>query len=372
MTLSLRVESLKIRGFRNIGSLDLPLVPNINVISGDNGQGKTSVLEAIYLLATTRSFRTEKPLEACKTDVETTRVDATFSDGIAPRTQRYVVHQGKRSFFVEDKRVSKYGTYAVQTPVVVFHPGDLSLVSGGAFERRTLLDRIAFFLDPAVADERANYTKAQRNRQALLERRGSSAELDVFETLIARSGAYLSRMRKTAAGALRDELLPTFAAVSPRALTIAVNYQPGGTEDLDAFRTELRQRRTRDLQRGAATFGPHRDDLEFSLDERTARKHASQGQQRLLTLAIKVAELACVRNARGIHPLLLLDDVSSELDPERTGAVYDVVRQAPSQVLVTTTRPELFDTSTLSPGVRADFRLSEGKVISGPKSSSGP
>jgi DNA replication and repair protein RecF len=363
VTLSLRVESLRIRGFRNIVALDLPLVPNINVISGDNGQGKTSVLEALYLLATTRSFRTEKPLEACNAGVPTTRVEGSFNDGIAPRTQRYVVHDGKRGFFVEDKRVSKFSTYAVQTPVVVFHPGDLTLVSGGASERRTLLDRIAFFLDPAVAEERVKYTKAQRARQALLERRGSPTELGVFETLMSQSGSYLSRMRETAARALRDELLPTFASVSPRSLAIHVTYQPGGTTDPGHFQHELQTRRGRDLQRGTATFGPHRDDLELLLDERTARKHASQGQQRLLTLAIKVAELACVRNARRIHPLLLLDDVSSELDPERTGAVYDVVRSAPSQVLVTTTRPELFDTSSLSPGIRADFRLSDGKLV---------
>jgi DNA replication and repair protein RecF len=366
VTLPLRVESVRIRGFRNIAALDLPLVPNINVISGDNGQGKTSVLEAIYLLATTRSFRTEKPLEACKTDAEATRVEAVFSDGIAPRTQRYVVHQGKRSFFVEDKRVSKFSGYAVQTPVVVFHPGDLTLVSGGAAERRTLLDRIGFFLDPTVADERGRYTKAQRGRQALLERRASVAELEVFEALMAKSGVYLATMRQRAALALQEELLPTFAAVSPSSLSITVTYQPGGVSDVETFQHELRQRRNKDAQRGTATFGPHRDELELCLDGRTARKHASQGQQRLLTLALKVAELACVRNARGLHPLLLLDDVSSELDPERTGAVYDVVRQAPSQVLVTTTRPELFDTSTLSQTARADFRLKDGKLVSGP------
>lgn len=366
MTLPLRVEAVRIRGFRNIAALDLPLVPNINVISGDNGQGKTSVLEAIYLLSTTRSFRTDKPLEACTTGTETTRLEALFSDGIAPRTQRYVVHQAKRSFFVEDKRVNKFSAYAVQTPVVVFHPGDLSLVSGGAAERRTLLDRIGFFLDPAVADERGRYSKAQRARQVLLERRASAAELDTFELLMAKSGVYLAAMRRRAAEALQDELLPTFAAVSPRSLSITVTYQPGGFADIEAFQQELRQRRNKDAQRGTATFGPHRDELELCLDGRTARKHASQGQQRLLTLALKVAELACVRNARGLHPLLLLDDVSSELDPERTGAVYDVVRQAPSQVLVTTTRPELFDTSTLSRGARADFRLQGGKLVSGP------
>src|SRR5690606_20356078 len=133
---------------------------------------------------------------------------------------------------------SKFSAYAVQTPVVVFHPGDLSLVSGGAAERRTLLDRIGFFLDPMLADERARYTKAQRARQALLERRAVGPELDAFEVLMAKAGVYLAALRKRAALALQEELLPTFAAVSPRSLSIAVTYQPGGVAEEAAFQAE--------------------------------------------------------------------------------------------------------------------------------------
>lgn len=367
MTLPLRVDALSIRGFRNIGDLRLEGLTHVNVFAGDNGQGKTSVLEALYLLGTTRSFRTEKAMEACQIGAETTFVEARFNASELSRAQRYVVYQGKRSFFVGSKRVTKYSTYAVQTPIVVFHPNDLQLVGGPASGRRTLLDRVGFFLDPSLAEARLRYVKAQRERQAALERRGPAAmELDAFETLMAQTGASITRQRQNAADALRRELVPTFATISPDDLRLEMSYHPGGSGDEQVCKLELRQRRTKDLQRGTTTFGPQKDDLQLMLDGKSARQHASQGQQRLLTLALKFAELSSVREARGIHPILLLDDVSSELDPKRTGAVYDLVQRSESQVMVTTTRPELFDTSGMARGARADFRLSGGRIVQAP------
>jgi DNA replication and repair protein RecF len=115
-----------------------------------------------------------------------------------------------------------------------------------------------------------------------------------------------------------------------------------------------------DRRRRAATFGPHKDELELVLDGRAARKHASQGQHRILTLSLKLAELSTIREARQAHPLLLLDDVSSELDPTRIGLVYDFLRESQSQVFVTTTRPDLFVTPGLGPDERHDYRLEAG------------
>jgi DNA replication and repair protein RecF len=145
-------------------------------------------------------------------------------------------------------------------------------------------------------------------------------------------------------------------------LELGARFVPGGSLDEAELEAELARRRDSDLRRRTATFGPHKDDLAVSLEGRNVRRHASQGQQRILTLAIKAAELECVRNARGVHPVLLLDDVSSELDPDRTGAVYEFLHATPSQVFVTTTRPELFVLPGISPGDRADFRISAGAI----------
>lgn len=361
MTLSLRIDQLAIREFRNIEALDLALSPRINVISGDNGQGKTSVLEALYFLATSRSFRTERLREVCREGSSVTKVVGRFEEDGLVRQQRAVLSAGRRSLFIEDKRAQRLSSYAVRTPVVIFHPGNLTLVSGGAAGRRTLLDRIALFLDPASGEARSDYQRAQRERQRLLDKQpGQVTVIEAYERLMAEHGSRLQRARAQASSALARALEPAFEKIASDKTPLEVSFRPGGCDDPEEFARQLRAQRERDRYRKGAGFGPHRDDIEFSLQGRSARHHASQGQQRILTLALKAAELECVRAARGVQPILLLDDVSSELDPTRTGAVYHFVRHTDSQVLVTTTRPELFDTPGLSGADRADFSLLSG------------
>ena len=146
-----------------------------------------------------------------------------------------------------------------------------------------------------------------------------------------------------------------------RDLTLVVRYEAAGTLDEDEFQRQLAERRVQDLRRRSATFGPQRDDLAIALDGLPTRSHSSQGQQRLISLALKLAELDCVTAATRLKPVLLLDDVSSELDEERTQAVFDYLRDAESQVFVTTTRPELFVTP-IPARERADFLLTGGRI----------
>jgi DNA replication and repair protein RecF len=154
--------------------------------------------------------------------------------------------------------------------------------------------------------------------------------------------------------------------IAPAALRIEVAHLCRGTTDRQRFEQELALRRVVDARRGTATFGPHRDDLEILVDGRLARSHASQGQQRLITLGLKMAELEVVRSVTDQEPILLLDDVSSELDEERLAAVFSFLEGTESQVFVTTTRPELFDRVAVKRGDRADFRLDHGALRSDP------
>ena len=365
MTTRLCFESLSVRDFRNIARLELTPAPRLNVIAGDNGQGKTSLLEAIYHVATTRSFRTEKISELLRMGAEVSHVKARVSEDGQVREQ-VVAQQGRRRHVTLDgKKPQRLSLYATRAPVVCFHPGDLQLGSGPASVRRTMLDRIALFFDPSAADHRQRYTRALRERQRVLEERGPRAsELDVYERLMAQHGARFAEARRRAAEELSLELEPAFGRMAAPDLELGIAFQPGGVEDEDTFGSELRERRGKDLQRRRATFGPQRDELELSIDGRSVRHHASQGQLRILTLALKVAELDCVRRARGAHPVLLLDDVSSELDPDRTGAVYAFLRETQCQVFVTTTRPELFTTPDVEPGERLDMTLRGGALVS--------
>jgi DNA replication and repair protein RecF len=338
-------ERVVLHAFRNIEELTLHPSPQLNVIAGDNGQGKTSLMEALYAVATSKSFRTEKLREVVAQGASTASVVARVRDAGLAREQRFGLGPQGVSLALDGKRPARRAAFALKTPVVVFHPGDLALASGSAEVRRTLLDRVALFLVPASADHRQRYRRALRERQKALEERGErAADLEAFEVVIAREGAALSRARSVAAERLLAALLPAFRSMAPVGLVLEASHVPGGSTDEQTFIRELAARRSRDLRRRAATYGPHRDELWFELDGRSARQHASQGQQRILALALKIAELECVRDARGAHPVLLLDDVSSELDPGRTGAVYELVSREPSQVFVTTTRPELFVT----------------------------
>jgi DNA replication and repair protein RecF len=339
----LRFRKVSVRSLRNIASMELEPAPGLNIVVGDNGQGKTSLLEALYLVATTKSFRSEKLSALLRQGEQRAQVRAVIEEDGFSREQKVSLGRRGRSAELDGKKPAALSAYATRTPVVVFHPADLELVSGPAAGRRRLLDRVVLFLDAPGAEARRRYGEALQSRQKVLEERGSGArELGAFEVIMADAGARLSRARRLAAEALAGALARAFTQVAAQELGFSVVYRAGGSEDAAEFARELAERRGADQRRRGATFGPQRDELELELEGRPARHHASQGQQRLLALSLKFAELECVREARGAHPVLLLDDVSSELDPERTGAVYEFVRGSDSQIFVTTTRPELF------------------------------
>jgi DNA replication and repair protein RecF len=363
LTNQIRFEDVAIRCFRNIGELEFAPAPRINVISGPNGQGKTSLLEALYYVATSKSFRTEQTRDMLQVGAESGSVKVAIADNRLRREQRAVIMPAERAVFLDGKRPDTLADYATRTPVVVFHPGDLGIFSGPSSARRTVLDRIALFLDPRSADDRRRYVQASRARRAVLEQRGPSAvDLPPLEHIMATHGSALSRARADASEKLCSALAPLFARMAATGLELDARFSPGGHLDASELESELARRRDQDLRRRTATFGPNRDDLEVKLDGRSVRRHASQGQQRILTLALKAAELECVRQARGAEPVMLLDDVSSELDPERTGAVYAFLRDTPGQIFVTTTRPELFLLPGADASHRADWGLSGGRI----------
>lgn len=363
MTTRVAFENVVVRCFRNISALEFEPAPRVNVISGANGQGKTSLLEALYYVATSKSFRTEQVREMLSVGAELATVKAIISENHLRREQRVLIAPTERAVLLDGKKPETLSGYATRTPVVVFHPGDLGIFTGPSSARRTVLDRIALFLDPSSADDRKRFARASRSRKIVLEQRGVDAsELGPLERIMATHGAALSRARARASQRLVGALVPLFTRMAASGLVLDARFVSGGSLDPGELEAELERRREQDLRRRAATFGPQRDDLDVKLDGRSVRRHASQGQQRILTLALKAAELECVRSARGAEPVLLLDDVSSELDPERTGAVYAFLRDTPGQVFVTTTRPELLLLPEPDASQRADWGLSGGEL----------
>jgi DNA replication and repair protein RecF len=359
---SLAVASLGIRDFRNLARVDLDLGPGFNVVSGDNGQGKTNLLEAVYVLATSRSFRTSRIEDLVTSGAETASLRAHIVDDGQGREQSLGLRRGLRAARIDGKRPPSLAAYALRTPVVVFHPGSLALTSGAGTERRRLLDRIALYVGPASLDDAASYGRAMRARQRVLEKRGESApDLDGWEDLMVRHGMALSAARSVAADLLIPAALRAFQRIGPE-LELLVRYQPGAPTDAAAFRAQLAERRVRDRARGSATVGPHRDDLAIDLGALGVRATASQGQHRAIVLALELGEIDVITETRGVRPVLLLDDVSSELDRARTAALLGSLSEQRGQVILTTTRPELIDAGLSGVEQRKVFRVDRGTL----------
>jgi DNA replication and repair protein RecF len=364
MLRSLAVESLSIRDFRNLASVDIELGPRLNVLSGDNGQGKTNLVEAAYVLATSKSFRTAKLPELVRMGATTASVRGKLCEEGERRDQSVGLRTGTRSVRIDGKRPVTLAVYAMRTPAVVFHPGALSLSSGGGTERRRLLDRVALYLSPSSLADAESYGRALRSRQKVLDARGEhAADLDGWEDLIVRHGLALSEARERAFSVIVPAAMAAFERIGAPGVTLGLHYRRGAPNDVESFRSDLAQHRRSDRARRSASVGPHRDDMSIDLAGGPARGMASQGQHRTIVLSLKLAEIEVIAGARGVRPMLLLDDVSSELDRARTLSLFSALSQEQSQVLLTTTRPELIDTGKLGAEGRRDFRVVGGQIL---------
>lgn len=256
---------------------------------------------------------------------------------------------------------STLAAYAVTAPVVAFHPEELALSNGPAAGRRRLLDRVALYGTPGVLAASARYTKALRARQELLKRHGNELEIAAYERIVAEQGAALTKFRELAFARLEEPTARAFREIAAPGLELQIRYRQGGSADVQQALQELEGRRARDARAGAASFGPHRDDLTIELCGHAASVVASQGQHRTITLALKAAEAATIFEVTGLPPIRLLDDVSSELDRERTDALFRQLTGARGQVLLTTPRPDLL--SVLEAGHKAKrFQVVRGVI----------
>jgi DNA replication and repair protein RecF len=379
----LGLERITIRALRNLDHVTLEPGPRLNIITGDNGQGKTSILEAIYLCATSRSFRTPKLVELIQHGSSYLNVRAELRErspastavdteprreqlGVR-REQSLAVQEGKRILRLDGEPPSSLGYYATRSPVVVFDPQQMLLSTGPASGRRTLLDRVALFHQPVIGVEGSRYRRALQERQALLGpgsagRSPRHDELAAFEALLATHGATVTTARRQAASELAAETERAFASIGAPELELELRYRPGGSEQPEEARRELAARRLLDRRRHRTSFGPHLDELELRLGGHNIRTVGSQGQHRAVTLALKIAELRCIARARALEPILLLDDVSSELDPSRGMALFSTLAATRCQIFLTTTRREIIVAPGFGQAERREFLVQEGRL----------
>ena len=279
----------------------------------------------------------------------------TVSAGVAgPGGARRIsvqVSAAGRSAFLDGKPQERLESYFEGLAAVCFSPDDLLLVKGGPEVRRRFLDRAAFNRWPAVLGEARDYVRALRARNAALRRSTPDVEQS-FRGPLVRAAARLLRRRLDLVAELAPRLARAYGAISgPAAPVATLAYRAaaglvveGGEAELAERLAALLEARTaRDRERGYTSAGPHMDDLALTLDAHGARPFASQGQQRAIVLALKVAEIENLRSALGRPPLLLLDDVSSELDPAKNRFLLDYLSQLPGQAFLTTTDRRLLE-----------------------------
>jgi DNA replication and repair protein RecF len=269
------------------------------------------------------------------------------------------VEGGVRAAAVDGKQAASLEDYFGGVAVVAFTPDDLEIVKGGPDVRRSFLDRAVFNRFPAFLKESRAYLRALKGRNQLLRDRASAEYLDSYDELLARSGARVWVRRRALVGELAGRAEEVFAAIARVQQRAAFRYLPsqlgldfeGASEDElgAALLARLKERLERDLDRGFTSVGPHTDDLDIKLGERQARSFASQGQQRALVLGWKIGEIENLSASLGFPPLLLLDDVSSELDPERNAFLMEYLGRSSSQVFLTTT-----DAQLVAPAARED------------------
>ncbi len=340
---------VKARDFRNLVEQSVTLARHTTVLFGANGQGKTNFLEACYLLCSLRPLRARKLAELVRIGSERSALVAgKFDLPSGVREVEVEIGREGRTARVDGKPVRDPDELFGGLATVAFTPDDLAVVKGGPEGRRRLLDRAVQNRHPAHLADARDYQRALRSRNEILRQGADPALLASFDEPLARLGARLRTRREEILEEIQPGAQSAFAEIARGEPPLLATYLAAGRDSDDlaggggaSLETRLlealRRRLPRDRERGYTSVGPHADDLGLSLGERAARLYASQGQSRAVVLALKIGEIENLRRAQGRPPLLLLDDVSSELDPERNAWLMQYLAALEGQVVLTTT-----------------------------------
>jgi DNA replication and repair protein RecF len=356
-----RLVSLELRNYRNYSRLDLQPGSHLNVFLGPNGQGKTNLLESVALLALSASPRARRESELVGPAAPETRVAALVEGGHRQSEIRISIRvDGERT----RRRIEVDGQprRAVDLPglfrVTLFWPDDLNLVKAGPQHRRRLFNEMLVQVRPGYARALSRYARVLEQRNSLLKQVGlgeqPTSALEVWDLELARLGSALVDARRHAVEALAGRAAADHAAIAGgERLQLAYSGPP---EDL---LHALERSRREDVRRGSTGVGPHRDDLVVRLNDRDARAFASQGQQRTAVVSIKLAEAAVVAAMTGERPVLLLDDVLSELDADRRASLLERLGD-PGQVIITSVEADPFPSAVIGSSM---VRCIEGGVV---------
>ena len=334
------IQHLELTNFRNYAATTIELTSGVTAVIGNNGQGKTNLVEALGYLATLKSFRGVPNEALIRTGCESAVLRATVvhADGREVLIETELVRSGRNRSLVNKQRLARSRDLLGVVRTTVFSPEDLELVKAAPSVRRDFIDDALIALQPKLDVLCSEIEKVLRQRNSLLKQAGGrlspdiASTLDVWDAKLAELGTELGDERARLIAQTSPRVSKAYEELAEMATPIGLVYEPEWRRI--GLANELHTSRLDDIRRGTSTVGPHRDDIDLLINGLPARTHASQGEQRTLALAMRLAVHRMVTEEFGSAPVLILDDVLSELDPSRAAAL---LRHFPEgQVLITT------------------------------------
>lgn len=354
----MKVKRLSLKNFRNIESIEISPSDSMNVICGENAQGKTNLLESIWLFTGAKSFRSSKDENFIKFGKEKANIELLFeAEGIEKDASIEI--KEKRKAILNGKKLKSPSLLAGNFNAIVFSPNDLRLVTDGPSVRRKFLDTALCQIYPSYIEILGKYTRAVTQRNQLIkEYRYDSTVgimLDVFEEEIANEGKKIVDYRKKYIEKLNEYLPSVYSGISCGKEELETLYISSIKDE--NLKEMLFSARKEDMYSGVTSVGPHRDDIDFKINGINARNFGSQGQKRSVALSLKLAEAEVIREKIGECPIFLLDDIMSELDPKRQDFILNHIKGM--QTFLTCCDPD--NVKNLKAG--KIFNINEGKVI---------
>lgn len=363
----MKLIKLKVGSFRNLKNLELEPGEKFNVFYGNNGQGKTNLLESIYLLATMKSFKQAKNAELIAFGADFALVKGVVErDRVKREISLLLEKQGKKAK-IDSKLATRLDEFFGNLNVVVFTPDEISMVRGAPELRRRYLDRAVFTCDLNYLKAYHDYSKVLKNRNALLKN-NETFGMEVWTEQLVQSAQVVIERRRAYLKEIEKLLQGFYTEISGNDETVQIEYRLHGIDQKEydqdpasALSNALKAHAAEERRRCSTAIGPHRDDLYFGLNGRSSRHFASQGQQRSFVLALKMAEIEFITRCFEAPPVLLLDDMTSELDRERNSNLMEFLKKRDMQVFITTT--SLQNISSEHMENHRTFRISQGSVL---------
>lgn len=356
------VDSLALKNFRNYENLDMKFSDKINILYGDNAQGKTSILEAIYLAATTRSHKKSKDKDIIKFGEENSFIKLTVNKrDVKHRIDVNLKNAGNKGIAIDGIPIKRSTELFGLINIIIFSPEDLSIVKDGPGERRRFMDMELCQLSRLYYSNLSTYNKILEQRNSTLKQiafnKGMEDTLEIWDMQIAEAGRALIKERRHFIEMTNEIIKEIHKNLTSEEETIELLYEPSVNEE--NYEEVLKKKRDIDIKNTTTMSGPHRDDFGIYINKTDVRVYGSQGQQRTSALSLKLAEIELVKKIINDNPILLLDDVMSELDSRRRAALLSTISDL--QTIITCTGYDDFIKQRIN--VDKIYKISNGKIV---------